>query len=165
MEDQKFKTGNPFMDSLVKVYWDEVVTSGDHSRKSNIKHRDVVATTMDRWIELLVKENLIKQYQAETLKILTSYPGIPIGYYHQPQKIDLLPRGRYEGKSATMLCDELDIARKMESPKYNPYTNGARLFITKPVFEFDILNQNGRVYKSFSYRNVLSMEERRKIGL
>ena len=93
MEDRKVRFGDPFVDSLSEAHWNVIITPASPYKKS-IKHRDIVATTMDRWIELLVKENLIKQYQAETLRIIASDPGIPIGYYHRPQKFSLLPQSK-----------------------------------------------------------------------
>lgn len=148
MEDHKVRFDDPFVDSLSEAYWN-VISTPAAPHKESIKHRDVMATTMDRWIELLVKENLIKQYQAEILRIIASDPGIPIGYYHRPQKFSLLPQNRYEGKTATVLCDELHAPMGRKLP------------------EFDMPNQNGRIYsyKQYSCRNVLSMKERRKMGL
>lgn len=165
MEDRKVRFSDPFVDSLSEAHWNVISTPAFPYKKS-IKHRDIVATTMDRWIELLVKENLIKQYQAETLRIIASDPGIPIGYYHRPQKFSLLPQSRCEGKTTTALCDELHVPMESKLPEFDSYISGNRLFLS-PVLEFGTQNQNGRIYsyKQFSCRNVLSMEERRKIGL
>lgn len=165
MEDHKVGFDDPFVDSLSEAYWN-VISTPAAPHKESIKHRDVMATTMDRWIELLVKENLIKQCQAETLRIIASDPGIPIGYYHRPQKFSLLPQSRCEGKTTTVLCDKLHVPMGRKLPEFDPYTSGHRLFLS-PVIEFNMPNQNGRIYsyKQYSCRNVLSMKERRKIGL
>lgn len=160
MEDHKVRSDDPFGVALSNAYWNENVTV-NCLHEAGIKHRDIVAMTMDRWIELLVKRNLIKHYQAETLKFLATTPYIPIGYYRQPPSLSKL-----KGKSTSTLCDELHVPMERKFPEFDPYVSGSRLFLSS-VLEFGTQNRDGRIYnyKQLLCRNVLSMAERRKIGL
>lgn len=165
MRDQKIVSGDPFVDSLSKTYWDRIATPASPYKKPT-KQRDVASTTLDRWIELMVKNNLIKQYQSTMLKLLAD-PGIPIGYYHMKKLPSLPPPVSSKRKSMTILFDELYNPRGIKPPEFDPYVSGHRLFLA-PILKFDTPNRNGLIHKHsscFSYRNVLSMKERNRLGL